>query len=86
MSKPNAGPSSPPKDDEIMINGKRYCQFKINYIFYSVSSHKSQKLVHLLIEVPMVVLLEMTSVSLRSLIEELMCEALTIIKSPTFLL
>ena len=43
MSKPDAGPSPPPKDDEIVVNGKQYCQVQAHCIFYSVSSHKSQK-------------------------------------------
>ena len=41
MSKPDAGPSSPPKDDKIVVNGKRYHQVQVHHIFYSVSSHKS---------------------------------------------
>ena len=38
MSKPDAGP---PKDDEIVVNGKRYHQVQVHCIFYSFSSHKS---------------------------------------------
>ena len=37
MSKPEAGP---PKDDEIVVNGKKYHQVQVHCIFYSVSSHK----------------------------------------------
>jgi len=40
MSNPDAGP---PKDDEIVINGKKYCQVHVHRIFYSVSAHKSRK-------------------------------------------
>jgi len=42
MDKPNACPPPPSKDDEIVVNGKRYCQVKVHHIFYSVSSHKFQ--------------------------------------------
>ena len=42
MSKPTADPP-PPKDEEIVVNGKRYCQVHAHCIFYSVSSHKSQR-------------------------------------------
>ncbi len=38
MAKSNASPS---KDDEIVINGKKYCQVQSHCIYYSVSSHKS---------------------------------------------
>ena len=38
MTKPNA---SSPKDDEIVINGKKYHQVQVHHIYYSVSSHKS---------------------------------------------
>jgi len=81
MNKLNTGPSPPPKDDEIVVNGKRYSRSSTSHLPTNL-----KKLVHLLIEVPMVVLLEMTFVSLKSLIELLMSETLTIIKSPTSLL
>ncbi len=42
-NKLNAGSPSPPKDEEIVVNGKRYCQIQGHWIFYSVSSHKSCK-------------------------------------------
>jgi len=42
MSKPNADPP-PPKDDEIVVNGKSHHQLQVHCIFYSISSHKSQK-------------------------------------------
>jgi len=42
MSKPSADPS-PPKDEEIVVNGKQYCQVHVHCILYSVSSHKSCK-------------------------------------------
>ncbi len=42
MSKPTVDPP-PPKDDEIVVNGKRYQQVHAHHIFYSVSSHKSQR-------------------------------------------
>ncbi len=36
--------ASPPKDDEIVVNdGKKYRQVQVHCIYYSVSSHKSQK-------------------------------------------
>ncbi len=40
MTKPDA---SPPKDDEVVINGKKYCQVQAHCIYYSVSSHKSRR-------------------------------------------
>jgi len=40
MTKPNA---SPFKDDKIVIIGKKDCQVQVHCIYYSVSSHKSQK-------------------------------------------
>jgi len=33
--------ASPTKDDEIVINGKKYCQVQSHRIYYLVSSHKS---------------------------------------------
>jgi len=42
MGKPNASPT-PPLDEDIVINGKRYCQVQMHCISYSVSSHKSCK-------------------------------------------
>jgi len=42
MSKPNADPL-PPKDEEIVVNGKRYHQIHAHCILYSVSSHKFHK-------------------------------------------
>ena len=41
MNKTNASLPPPPKDDEIVVNGKRYHQVQVHHIFYSVSSHKS---------------------------------------------
>jgi len=35
--------ASPPKDDEIVINGKKYWQVQAHCIYYSVSSHKSMR-------------------------------------------
>jgi len=63
MSKPNAGPLPPPKDEEIVVNGKRYCQVHAHCILYFVSSHKPCKLACLLIGEPMVELLVMMFVS-----------------------
>ncbi len=40
MAKSDASPS---KDDEIVINGKKYCQVQSHCIYYSVSSHKSSR-------------------------------------------
>jgi len=40
MSKPNTGPPPTSKDEEIVVNGKRYCQVHAYCILYSVSSHK----------------------------------------------
>ncbi len=40
MTKSGANPS---KDDEIVINGKKYREVQSHRIYYSVSSHKSQK-------------------------------------------
>ncbi len=31
------------KDDEIVINGKKYCQVQSHCIYYSVSLHKSHR-------------------------------------------
>jgi len=36
--------ASSPKDDEIMINGKKYCQVQSHCIYYSVSLHKSRQI------------------------------------------
>jgi len=38
MAKSNASDS---KEDEVVINGKKYCQVQSHCIYYSVSSHKS---------------------------------------------
>ncbi len=35
--------ASSPKDDEITVNGKKYCQVQAHCIYYSASSHKSCK-------------------------------------------
>ena len=43
MNKPNAGPPPPLNDEKIVVNGKRYHQIQVHCIFYSVSSHKSQR-------------------------------------------
>ncbi len=43
MRKPDAGPTPPPKDNETVVNGKRYHQIHVHHILYSVSSHKSQR-------------------------------------------
>jgi len=43
MSKPNASPAPPSKDEEIVVNGKQYHQVHAHCILYSVSSHKSCK-------------------------------------------
>jgi len=43
MSKPNASHAPPPKDEEIVVNGKQYHQVHAHCILYSVSSHKSHK-------------------------------------------
>ena len=40
MTKSDVNPS---KDDEIVINGKRYCQVQSHHIYYSVSSHKLRR-------------------------------------------
>jgi len=40
MTKPDASPS---KDDEVIINGKKYHQVQAHCIYYSVSSHKSRR-------------------------------------------
>ena len=40
MTKPN---TTSPKDDEIVINGKKYWQVQTHRIYYSVSSHKSRR-------------------------------------------
>ncbi len=39
MSKPNADPPPPSKDDGIVVNGKRYSQVQVHHIFYSISAH-----------------------------------------------
>jgi len=41
MNKPKARPSPLPKEEEIVVNDKRYHQVQVHHIFYSVSSHKS---------------------------------------------
>jgi len=43
MNKPNAGSPPPPKDEGIVINGKRYHQVYTHCVLYSTSSHKSHK-------------------------------------------
>ena len=35
--------ASPPKDDEIVINGKKYRQVQSHRIYYLVSLHKSKR-------------------------------------------
>ncbi len=36
--------ASSSKDDEITINGKKYCQVQSHHIYYSVSSHKLRRI------------------------------------------
>ncbi len=43
MGTPTAGLLPPCKDEEIVINGRRYQQVQMHHILYSVFSHKSHK-------------------------------------------
>ncbi len=76
--------ASPPKDDEVVINGKKYCQVQSHCIYYLVSSHKSRRVGSLVDRGAMVALLVTMFVSLRNLIEQSMSEVLTITRLPIF--
>jgi len=42
MSKMHDHTPSPPKNNEIMVNGKKYCQVNNHKVCYYVSAHQSR--------------------------------------------